>query len=513
MADKFELKALITAVDKLSPVLNAQMKSLKAWKRQLNAAGQGGLQLAAGLAGVLGYQARAFAQVEDAATGLKNTLMDKNGLAGGFEQINKIALSLGNQLPGTTADFMSMASTLKALGVSTDSLAGGALEATAYLSVVGKNMGVTYESAAQAVGKLGNAFGIAAGDLIPFADTLQRTLHMGIDLEQMQYAMARVSGPLKALGKQGLGVANDLVPLVALLIQSGVSGEQAGTGIGKMVSVLAMQGKFTNVQNMVKDLEKMNRLAADKKLQAFKNLFGEEHAGKAAIIAAGGYTQLVNKMAEQASLQQRINNSLGTLTNLWEAAAGTFTNAMAAFGEVYAPQLRQLAGAINDVSSGLMDWAKNNGTTIKLLVEFAAAFVGMKVACLAAAGAVTVLNAALNKNIWMFLVQGLLIAAPLIYSNFDKIVEWVSYRIEDMANAMKAFKDMFTFNLFDGNGSSMRPPGSPSRSGFLTPQRVGGSIDVNFNNAPAGMRVAPATSGPVAVNPNVGYRTIGTGLP
>jgi len=195
-------------------------------------------------------------------------------------------------------------------------MVGGALKATAYLAVIGKPLGVTYESAAEAVGKLGNAFGIAAQDLMPFTDALQRTLHLGVNLEQMQYAMARVSGPLKALGKQGIGVANDLIPLMALLIQARVSGEEAGTGIKKMIEVFAMEGKFKDIPSMVKDLEKLNKLAPSEKLKAFKNLFGTEHSSKAAIIAAGGYDKLIEKMRAQADLKQRIANSMGTLNNL-----------------------------------------------------------------------------------------------------------------------------------------------------------------------------------------------------
>lgn len=494
------------------------------------------MPMAAGLGAAILIPARAFVEAENAATQLQNTLMNKNGVSGGFKELSAIAIDLGNKLPGTTADFMAMASTLRSLGVSTEVLTGGALKATAYLAVVGKPLGVTYESAAQAVGKLGNSFGIAANDLLPFTDTLQRTLHLGIDLEQIQYAMARVSGPLKAVGKSGLGVANDLVPLVAMLVQSGVSGEEAGTGIKKMISVAAMHGKFTTIQAMVAGLEKMNKLAPSQKLMAFKKMFGEEHAGKAAIIAAGGYGEMIKKMEAQASLQQRINNSLGTLGNLWEAATGTFTNAMVAFATAYAPELKQLAQSINDVSGNLQAWCTANGPTIKMILETAAAFTGVKLACVGVAFGIGLITAAMRMNPIMLLVQAIAVAAPYIYehwgeiteffkTSFDGAITWIQAKFKNLIDGLmlgvNTIRHLFNFSdlafkmpsFAPSNG--MIPPGAASplvRQRMIQSSRatVSGGIDVNFNNAPPGMRVQPQQQrGPFAVTPNVGYRTIG----
>ncbi|MEY3760063.1 MAG: hypothetical protein RIR39_1554 [Pseudomonadota bacterium] len=522
MANNFNLRAIISATDNLTPVLRAQQRQLNAWRRSFASAGKMAMPMAAGLGAAILIPAKAFAEAESAATQLQNTLMTSNGLSAGFKELSAIATDLGNQLPGTTADFMSMASQLKALGVSTETLTGGALKATAYLAVVGKPLGVTYESAAEAVGKLGSAFGIAANDLMPFTDSLQRTLHMGVDLGEMQYAMARVGGILKGVGKQGLGVANDLVPLVAMLIKSGVSGEEAGTGISKMIQVASLKGKFTDIPTLVKDLEKMNGLAPSAKLSKFKELFGEEHMKKALTIAGGGYTQMVAEMKKQADMQQRINNSLGTLTNLWDAATGTFTNAMAAFAESYAPELKQLAQSVGELSSKFMIWAKENGPFIKMALESAAAFVGLKLAFYGASIALGILTGLMRANPWMLLVQGLAIAGPFIYEHwgaitsfikdtFNSAIDWILQKWESLKNIFSGLKDL----LPTGGDMNMAHTASPeSRKKMINSPaaQVRGGIDVNFNNTPAGTRVTPTkTQGPFAVTPNVGYRSFATG--
>jgi hypothetical protein len=603
---EFNLRAIISVVDRLSPALRAQARTLNSWKRQFASAGQGAMPMAAGLSAAVLLPAKAFVEAENAATQLQNTLMDKNGISAGFDSISKVAVQLGNQLPGTTADFMSMASQLKGLGVETETIAGGALKAAAYLAVIGKERGVTYELAAEAMGKLGKSFGIAAKDLVPFADTLQRALHMGTDLTEIQYAMAKVSPGLKALGVQGLGVANDLVPLVAMLTSTGMSGETAGTGLEKIVSAAAKQGKFTTIPALVKDLEKLNKLSPSEKLTKFQKLFGEEGARTAAVIAAGGYAEMARKMEAQASMQLRINKSLGTLGNLWEAATGTFTNAMVAFATAYAPELKALTANINSLTEKLLDWSAKNPEVIKTVLKMAGAFVGVKLAAMGIAMGIGLITTAMNANPIMLLVSAIAIAAPLIIDNWDLItstltngwnnavngilsvwngvVDGIMLGVNAVRDALNALLGVFgDFQIpeikmpdlklpslseiggkigsmvFDMNATAahgMRPPGSESPvkmpalpsidtkvfDGFLSDmggagqgvkpapaqipldrqrliqaaapaQPVKGAIEVNFNNAPQGMRVEPTkSSGNVNVKPNVGYRSFATGM-
>ncbi|EKL9787598.1 phage tail tape measure protein, partial [Escherichia coli] len=106
---EFELKALITGVDRLSPALSKMQKKIRGFKRQAEEASQGGLALGGGLAAGLTLSLKSYADQENAATGLKVAMMDANGEVGkSFQDINKLAIGLGNQLPGTTADFQNM---------------------------------------------------------------------------------------------------------------------------------------------------------------------------------------------------------------------------------------------------------------------------------------------------------------------------------------------------------------------------------------------------------------------
>lgn len=68
--------------------------------------------------------------------GLKVAMMDANGEVGkSFQDINKLAIGPGNQLPGTTADFQNMMQMLVRQGIPAENILGGVGKATAYLAV------------------------------------------------------------------------------------------------------------------------------------------------------------------------------------------------------------------------------------------------------------------------------------------------------------------------------------------------------------------------------------------
>ncbi len=89
--------------------------------------------------------------------------MDANGEIGKrFQDINKLAIGLGNQLPGTTADFQNMHADAGASGIPAENILGGVGKATAYLAVQLK----TPEAAAEFAAKMQDATGTASEDMM-----------------------------------------------------------------------------------------------------------------------------------------------------------------------------------------------------------------------------------------------------------------------------------------------------------------------------------------------------------
>ena len=104
-------------------------------------------------------------------------------------------------------------------------------------------------------------------------------------------------------------------------------------------------------------------------------------------------------MADQAALQERVNAQLGTLGNLWDAATGTFTNAMVNFGEAIAPEIKAITEWIANLSERLGNWAKKNPELSNTLMRIAGltsivaiAFGGLSLALAALLGPMAIMK-------------------------------------------------------------------------------------------------------------------------
>ena len=353
---EFELKALITGVDRLSPALSKMQKKIRGFKRQAEEASQGGLALGGGLAAGLTLSLKSYADQENAATGLKVAMMDANGEVGkSFQDINKLAIGLGNQLPGTTADFQNMMQMLVRQGIPAENILGGVGKATAYLAVQLKK---TPEAAAEFAAKMQDATGTASEDMMGLFDTIQKAFYLGVDDTNMLSFFTKTSSVLKMVNKDGLQAAQSLAPISVMMDQMGMNGESAGNALRKVIQsglsvkkirdvnkIMARQklgvqldftdgkGSFGGLDNMFRQLAKLRKLTDVKRTGVLKAIFGDDAETLQvvnALIDKGkdGYDQIQQKMNKQASLNKRVQAQLGTLSNLWEAMTGTATNGL-----------------------------------------------------------------------------------------------------------------------------------------------------------------------------------------
>lgn len=359
-----------------------------------NMAGTGAGMLAAGVAtgAALRVPVSAFAQAEDAATGLQVSMMRAGAvIPPEFEKINALAMKLGDRLPGATSDFQDMMTMLNRQGISATSILGGMGEATAYLGVQLKK---SPADAAEFAAKLQDATRTSEKDMMSLMDVIQRTFYLGVDDNNMLQAFSKLSPALDTIKKKGLEGAQALAPLVVMADQAGIQGEAAGNAFRKIFQMsmdpkkIAKankelepgkrlqftktpmeftdgKGEFGGLDNMFKQMEKLKSLTTQKRLTVLKELFGDdaETLGAVALLmdkGAAGYAEVQAKMAAQASLQQRVNKQLGTLKSLWESAAGTFTNGMVAFGEAIAPEMKATTEWLGEMAQKMGAWAREN---------------------------------------------------------------------------------------------------------------------------------------------------------
>nr|VFJ57016.1 MAG: phage tail tape measure protein, TP901 family, core region [Candidatus Kentron sp. FM]VFJ57057.1 MAG: phage tail tape measure protein, TP901 family, core region [Candidatus Kentron sp. FM]VFK11510.1 MAG: phage tail tape measure protein, TP901 family, core region [Candidatus Kentron sp. FM] len=105
----------------------------------------------------------AYSDLETASVNLKSALLDAAGVVPAeFAAIERQAVSLGNVLPGTTADFLGAARALSEQGVAMNTIMDGGLKAAAHLSVV---LDLPARAAAEMTAKLREAYGLADNEL------------------------------------------------------------------------------------------------------------------------------------------------------------------------------------------------------------------------------------------------------------------------------------------------------------------------------------------------------------
>ncbi|HDX8614916.1 phage tail tape measure protein [Aeromonas sp. FDAARGOS 1408] len=450
MANEFQLKALITGVDKLSPALKGIRKNIKSWQRDLKSAGEGAPAIGAGLAAAVGGSLAAFAQSENAATGLKVAMMDASGSVGPeFKKMNDLAVGLGNKLPGTTADFQDMMTMLQRQGLSAETVLGGVGEATAYLAV---QLGKAPAAAAEFAAKMQDATGTASKDMMSLFDTIQKAFYMGVDDTNMLSFFSKTSSVLKMIDKDGLKASQSLAPLAIMMDQMGMAGESSGNAIRKVLQAgfdskkinaanrlmsrkgikldfTDGKGEFGGLDNLFSQLHKLQSLTSQQRTTIIKQIFGDDAETLQVVNALidkgrSGYDEIQQKMARQASLQQRVGAQLGTLKNLWDAMTGTAVNGLAAIGGAFQGEAKDTVTWLGDMAAKFSEFAAANPEVIRGVVGVAAGFAALKLVLYACGVAATFFGNALTATPLGLILRGVAMAAGLIIANWGTIGPW-----------------------------------------------------------------------------------------
>ncbi|WP_079867297.1 phage tail tape measure protein [Pseudomonas aeruginosa] len=391
---------LTTRYEKLKAAQNAQQQA----RADLNSR-WGDAMAAYGTARALGAPVGAFIRQDDALNSLQVAMMDKNGQVGGtYDALKRQAIELGNLLPGTTADFVGTARALMEQGVAVESVLGGGLKAASYLSVV---LRMPTEEAGEMAAKLREAYKLSDDELTKMADSMQRAkFAFGMKPSDLMAASAYQAPMLNQLGISGIDNTNKMLAIQGMAAQVGLEGSSFGTNFSMMLSRLAKgpqmiedakkgmkghakglmedagitfdffdkQGNFAGLDHMVTELEKLktikDKLGDKAAMEVAEAMFGAE-AGRPAMILAeqgmAGFRAAQERMAQQASLQQRIERTTASSRNTIEALGGSLENLGAALAGPVVQALHPLINTLNTATGWLTEFADSNPRATKAL--------------------------------------------------------------------------------------------------------------------------------------------------
>ncbi|WP_293648726.1 phage tail tape measure protein [uncultured Pantoea sp.] len=365
-------------------------------------AGNGAGMVATGVAtgATLMAPVRAYADSENAATQLAASMMGPGAkVLPEYEKINRLAVSLGDKLPGTTADFQNMMTMLRRQGMSAQAILGGLGEATAYLGV---QLQMAPTDAAEFAAKLQDATQTSEKDMMALTDIIQKGFYAGVDSENMLQGFSKIGSAMDIIKKKGIDAAREFAPLLVMADQQGMDGGSAGNAYRKVLQAMMDnkkikgvnedlkgtgvkfdftngKGEFAGIKKMYAQLDQLKALSTEKRLRTLKDMFGDDAETLQVLNNMitkwlDGYRETAAKLDNQASLRERVDASLKTLSNRWDAASGSFTNAMAAIGETVAPVLKQVADWLGNLAGALGSFVKQHPQLTAALFKIAAGF-------------------------------------------------------------------------------------------------------------------------------------------
>ena len=396
--------AELSAQHKRAALARSQMEKSQRVAGNLAVNGAAGLGVGYAASRPIAAAVKAFAPNEDSATQLKVSMMDDTGkVSEDFQKITDLATKLGDRLPGTTADFQNMMTMLRRQGLSAQSILGGTGEAAAYLGV---QLKMEATEAAEFAAKMQDATRTTEKDMMGLMDTIQRGFYAGVDPGNMLQGFSKIAPVMDVIKKSGIDAAKELAPLLIMMDQAGMEGGSAGNAFRKIfqagldkdkvdkankIAAGANKGvslKFTNadgnfagLENLYAQVEKLKVLNDTDRTAVISKLFGDDAETLTTLNTMmnkglAGYKEVQQKLQTQADLRTRVNEQLSTLTNIMEAAEGSFTNAMAEFGAAVAPELKDLINTLGEIANSVGAWARENpklaGGLVKVVAAIAA---------------------------------------------------------------------------------------------------------------------------------------------
>ncbi|BFU65389.1 phage tail tape measure protein [Rodentibacter abscessus] len=365
---------------------------------------------------------KTYMNQEEAANNLKISMMKADGTFGKFNEIGKIADQLGTNLPGTREDFYNLARAAKMQGISDDTLINGGLETSAKLNVL---LDMEQRQGGEFFAKMMEAHGLSEAELGASADDLQRAMFAaGMNKDDMYGAMTYYASNVRSMKLTGRENSQKLFAIEGLAAQQGLEGTSFGTNFSTMLDRMSKgpqmiaeakkgmkaaardilekskisfdfwdkKGNFKGIDAMIAELEKLNVIRQKFGDQAAQDvadaMFGTE--GKRVALLLGekgtaGLQDFLQKMKDQASLEERVAQKTRTLSAALESLGGAWESAVGTFGSAFADDIKSGAKSLQSfVEDTLTPFVSEHKTAIKWIVATAGGFALLSTGVLAA---------------------------------------------------------------------------------------------------------------------------------
>ncbi|WP_434701549.1 phage tail tape measure protein [Pseudomonas sp. D1-36] len=450
MADKFQLKALITGVDKLSPTLAGIRKNVAGFRKQMNSSGlgnigfkdlvQGGAFAAPFIAG-----ARAAMEFETAMADVRKVVDFETPKQ--FEQMGQDVLDMSERLP--------MAATGIAAIVAAGGQAGFAAGELRQFAEDAVKMGIAFDQTAEQSGdmmaKWRTSFKLTQPEVVKLADQINYLSNVGpSSAAQISDIVTRI-GPLGAIAGLASG---QIAAMGATLAGVGVPSEVAATGMKNFMLALTKGSAATKQQaeafrslrldvkdvskSMQKDaqgtiedvLERIAKVDPAKQAGLLTQLFGSESVTAIAPLLTN--LDLLKKSFDAVGAGGKF---AGSMEAEFTARSKTTANAMQLLtnkvnrlgvevGSALLPPFNDFMTLVGPLVSELASLASQHPGLIKGVLGAAVAYGALRVAVTAAIFVMKLLDGTMKRSIVGLAVMGIALAAGVLIANWSTVAPY-----------------------------------------------------------------------------------------
>ncbi|ECR9248710.1 phage tail tape measure protein [Salmonella enterica] len=461
MADSFQLKAIITAVDQLSGPLKGMQRELKGFQKEM-----AGLAIGAAAAGtaVLG----ALALPVNAAIGFESKMADIRKVVDGlddkkaFAQMSDDILTLSTQLPMAAEGIAEIVAAGGQAGIARGDLMQFANDAV--------KMGVAFDTTAEESGQMmaqwRTAFKLTQEDVVVLADKINYLGNTGpANAKKISDIVTRI-GPLGGVA----GVASgEIAAMGATIAGMGVESEIASTGIKNFMLSLTAGKSATKSQKRAMAFLKLNpaQLAADmqkdsraamlkvldslakvpkaKQASVMNALFGKESLGAIAPLLTNldllrtNFNRVADAQEYGGSMQKEYASRAATTENQLVLLKNSVNAISVTLGDTFLPAINEAAEAVMPYLEQLRTFVRANPELVQSAAKFGAALLAVGVSIGSLSRAVKILNSVINLSPAKVAIAALVAGAMLIIENWDDVapvIKAVWQEIDNVAQEM-----------------------------------------------------------------------------
>ena len=447
MADKFQLKALITGVDKLSPKLAGIRKNVSGFKKSLDKTGLGKLSFGDVVRG--GALAAPFILGAKAAIDYESQMADVRKVVDfdtpkQFQQMGDDIEKMSERLPMAAGDIAKIVAAGGQSGIARNELLGFAEAAV--------KMGIAFDQTAEQSGdmmaKWRTSFKMSQVEVVGLADKINYLGNTGpANTRQISDIVTRI-GPLGEIAGLASG---QIAALGATMAGVGVEQEVAATGIKNFMLAMTKGTAATksqalafkslrldskkvakamqqDAQGTILDLlDRVQQVDPAARAGLLTQLFGSESV--TAISPLLTNLDLLKSNLQKVGDEKKYGGSMdkeyasraATTANNLQLLRNGADNVARAIGAALLPGINSVVDELRPFVSRLAELIKQNPKFVKGLAAAGIAFGVLTTAGLVAAAAIKIASLAFGVTPIGLIAMAIAAAAGLIVANWDKV--------------------------------------------------------------------------------------------